>query len=88
MGRKVKITVKESTCRSGFHKKGQEFIIDEDRTICPEMCMELWHYAYPYVWCLLNGGMEDNKDNGKTPSACVACPDGERVKLHIEAIEE
>ena len=44
---KVKLTITESRCRSGFHKKGQEFIIDE--TICPSICMELWHYAYPYV---------------------------------------
>ena len=36
---KVKLTITESRCRSGFHKKGQEFIIDE--TICPPICMEL-----------------------------------------------
>ncbi len=41
MGRKVKLTITESKCRSGFHRKGDEFIIDEDRTICPPMCVEI-----------------------------------------------
>lgn len=41
MGRKVKITVTESRCRDGFHREGQEFIIDKDKTMCPPMCMEL-----------------------------------------------
>ena len=83
MGRKVKITVTESRCRSGFHKAGDVFIIDEDRTVCPEMCMELWHYAYPYVWALLNGAEDDTK--GKETD--VVCPDQGRVHLHIEVIE-
>ena len=50
MGRKIKLTITESRCRSGFHKKGDEFIIDEDRTICPPICVELWNYAYPYIY--------------------------------------
>ena len=63
MGRKVKLTITESRCRSGFHRKGEEYIIDD--TICPPICMELWHYAYPYIWALLNGG---NLDDGVTKS--------------------
>ena len=27
---KVKLTITESRCRSGYHRKGQEFIIDEN----------------------------------------------------------
>jgi len=88
MGRKVKITVTESRCRSGFHRKGDEFIIDEDRTICPPMCVELWHYAYPYVWNLLNGGVDDTPEGRKATYTDVVCPDQQRVKLHIEVIED
>ena len=85
MGRKVKLTIIESRCRSGFHRKGEEYIIDD--TICPPICMELWHYAYPYIWALLNGG---NLDDGvtKSKSANIICPDEGRVHLHIEVIEE
>ena len=82
---KVKLTITESRCRSGFHKKGQEFIIDE--TICPSICMELWHYAYPYVWALLNGGILDDGDI-KSKSFDIICLDEGRVHLHGEVIEE
>ena len=84
---KVKLTITESRCRSEFHKKGQEFIIDEDNTICPPICMELWHYAYPYVWALLNGA---NLDDGllKSKSMNIICPDEGRVHMHIEIIDE
>ena len=82
---KVKLTITESRCRSGFHKKCQEFIIDE--TICPSICMELWHYAYPYVWTLLNGGELDNGDT-KSKSFNIIRPDEGRVHLHGEVIEE
>jgi uncharacterized repeat protein (TIGR04076 family) len=82
---KIKLTITESKCRSGFHKKGQEFIVDE--TICPPICMELWHYAYPYVWALLNGGELDNEDT-KSKTFDIICPDEGRVHLHGEVIEE
>ena len=82
---KIKLTITESKCRSGFHKKGQEFIVDE--TICPPICMELWHYAYPYVWALLNGGELDNGDT-KLKSFDIICPDEGRVHMHGEVIEE
>ena len=88
MGRKVKLTITESNCRSGFHKKGDEFIIDEDKTICPPMCVELWHYAYPYVWALINGAESDSSTGIKTRSNTVICPDEGRVRLLIEVIDE
>lgn len=72
---KVKITVTHSNCRSGFHTKGQEFIIDEEETICPPMCMELWHYAYPYVWALLNGASDDRPDGTRGRETNVICLD-------------
>ena len=49
--------------------------------------MELWHYAYPYVWTLLNGGKLDNGDT-KSKSFNIICPDEGRVHLHGEVIEE
>ncbi len=52
------------------------------------MCVELWHYAYPYVWALLNGAETDAADGTKTKSGTVLCPDEGRVRLRIEAIEE
>lgn len=82
---KVKITITESKCRSGYHRKGQTFIIED--TICPPICMELWHYAYPYIWVLLNGGTLDDGDT-KSKSFDVICPDEGRVQLHGEVIEE
>ena len=85
MKRKVKITITESRCRSGFHRKGEEYIIDD--TICPPICMELWHYAYPYVWALLNGAEDDAPDGGRVAYTNVICPDEGRVHMLIEAID-
>ena len=82
---KVKLTITESRCRAGFHRVGQEFIIDE--TICPPICMELWSYAYPYVWALINGATLDDGD-GKSKSFDIICPDEGRVHLHGEVIED
>ena len=85
MKRKVKITITESRCRSGFHRKGEEYIIDD--TICPPICMELWHYAYPYVWALLNGAEDDTPDGERAAYTNVICPDEGRVHMLIEAID-
>ena len=85
MSRKIKLTITHSNCRSGFHKEGKEYIIDE--TICPPICMELWHYAYPYILTLLNGGTLDD-GNIKSKSFDIICPDEGRVHLHGEVIEE
>ena len=84
MVRKIKLTIIESSCRSGYHKIGQEYIIED--SICPPICMELWHYAYPYVWTLLNGGDLDSNEE-KSKSFVVKCPDGERVHMKGEVIE-
>jgi len=82
---KVKLTITESKCRAGLHREGQKFIIDEN--ICPKICMELWSYAYPYVWALINGATLDDGE-GKSKSFDVVCPDEGRVHLHGEVIEE
>ena len=87
MGRKVRLTVAGS-CRSGFHKAGEEYVIDGDRTVCPPMCMELWHAAYPYVWALLNGAEVDRPDGSRGKEATVFCPDRGRVSLRIETMQD
>jgi len=80
---KVKLTVTESRCRSGYCKKGDTFIVDD---ICPPLCMELWHQIYPYVFALKNGAQVDY---GEIKAKCfdARCPDGGRVVIHGEYID-
>ena len=80
---KVKLTVTESSCRCGYHKKGDEFIVED---ICPPLCHELWNAAYPYVFALLNGAKLDSGSD-RVRSFDVKCPDGGRVILHGEITE-
>ena len=42
--KKVKLTVMQSSCRSGLCKKGDRFVVGE---LCPALCHELWHVIYP-----------------------------------------
>ena len=81
---KVKLTITESRCRSGYCKAGDTFVVED---ICPPLCVELWHAAYPYVFALRNGAVLDAGED-KSQSFTVACPDGGRVKLKGEWIEE
>ena len=53
---KVKLTVIESRCRSGYFKAGDTFIVED---LCPPLCHELWNIAYPYVFALQNGALLD-----------------------------
>ena len=53
---KVKLTITESKCRSGYFKKGQEFIVED---LCPPLCHELWNNMYPLVYALQNGAELD-----------------------------
>ena len=53
---KVKLTVTESNCRSGYFKAGDTFIVED---LCPPLCHELWNVAYPYIFALKNGAMLD-----------------------------
>ncbi|MSR91280.1 TIGR04076 family protein [Inconstantimicrobium porci] len=80
---KVKITIKESRCRSGYCKKGDEFIVED---LCPPLCHELWNSIYPSVYALLNGA---ELDYGNTRAAMfeAKCPDGGRVVVHGEVIK-
>ena len=76
--KKVIITVTESKCRSGYLKAGDTFTVED---ICPPVCTELWHAAYPYVFALQNGAVLDD-GSGKSKEFTVKCPDNGRVVLH------
>lgn len=81
---KVKLTVVESRCRSGYCKKGDEFIVGD---LCPPLCHELWNTIYPSLYVLLNGG---DLDHGETRAKLFEthCPDEGRVIIRGEVIEE
>ncbi|MBQ3009374.1 MAG: TIGR04076 family protein [Oscillospiraceae bacterium] len=80
---KIKLTVTESRCRSGYFKSGDTFVVED---LCPPLCHELWHVAYPYVFALQNGGTLDEKDS-KTKKFTCRCPDESRVVLVGEVLE-
>ncbi|MBR0374074.1 MAG: TIGR04076 family protein [Mogibacterium sp.] len=82
--RKVKLTVTESDCRSDYFKEGQVFIVGD---LCPPLCHELWNVVYPYVFALQNGADLDCGD-GRRTAFDAACPDGQRVRVHGEVVEE
>lgn len=80
---KVKITVTDSKCRSGYCKKGDEFIVED---LCPPICHELWNSIYPMVYALQNGA---ELDYGNKRAKCfdAKCPDEGRVCVHGEALK-
>lgn len=80
---KVKIVVKESKCREGYLKAGDEFIVED---ICPPICHELWNCMYSFVYTLQNGGTLDY-GNTKAPKFNISCPDEGRVVIYGERIE-
>lgn len=80
---RIKKTVVESKCRSGYHKK--VIVIIED--LCPPFCHELWNCAYPLVYALQNGAILDY-GNGKASAFDVKCPDGGRVTIHGILIDD
>ena len=49
---KLKLTITQSDCRAGYHKKGDTFVVED---LCPPLCHELWNVIYPYVFALQNG---------------------------------
>lgn len=82
--RKVKLTVTDGKCRCGYHKKGDEFLIGD---LCPPLCHELWSTIYPAVYALLNGAQLDYCET-RAPKFDAKCPDGGRVCVHGEAIDQ
>ena len=79
----VRLTVLESDCRAGYHRAGEGFLVED---LCPPLCQELWHCAYPYVFALRSGGVLDcGAETAR--SFEVRCPDGGRVLLRGELVE-
>ena len=81
---KVKLTITESRCRSGYFKKGQEFIVED---LCPPLCHELWNSMYPLVYALQNGA-ELDYGNTRAKMFDIRCPDEGRVCIHGESLED
>ena len=81
--KRVKITVVDSKCRGGYHKKGDTFIVED---LCPPICHELWNTVYPLVYALQNGA-ELDYGNTRSRQFDAQCPDGGRVCIHGEVIE-
>lgn len=79
---KVKLTITKSACRCGYHKPGDEFIVED---ICPPLCHELWNVIYPSVYALRNGASLDCGDR-KEKHFDAKCPDNGSVCIHGEVI--
>ena len=80
---RVKLTITESRCRSGYFKQGQTFIVED---LCPPLCHELWNNIYPLVYALQNGA-ELDYGNTRAKMFDAQCPDEGRVSLHGEIVE-
>jgi len=81
---KVKLTITESECRGGYCKAGDIFFVED---LCPPLCHELWNVIYPLVYALQNGA-ELDYGNIRAKKFDVKCPDGGRVSIHGEVIED
>ena len=79
---KVKLTIKKSKCRSGYHKAGDTFIVED---ICPPICHELWQCIYPSVYTLVNNGDLDYGDE-REKKFNFSCPDNGRVLIQGEVV--
>lgn len=80
---KVKLTITKSVCRSSYHRQGETHIVED---ICPPICHELWHIAYPSIMVLQNGGSLDFGDT-KEKRFEVRCPDQGRVIMTGELMD-
>ena len=81
---KVTLTVTESRCRCGYLNPGDEFIVGD---LCPPICHELWNTIYPMVYALRNGAELDH-GNVRAKMFDARCPDGGRVCVHGEVVED
>lgn len=81
---KVKLTVTESRCRGGYCRQGDEYLVED---LCPPLCHELWNSIYPMVYALRNGAELDYGAK-RAKEFDAKCPDGGRVCIHGEAVEE
>ena len=79
---RVKLTITESNCPSGYFKAGEEFIVED---LCPPLCHELWNVIYPYVFALQNGADSDCGCS-RDFQFDAKCPDEGRVCIHGEVV--
>lgn len=82
--RKVRLTITDSRCRCSYFQKGQEYIVGD---LCPPLCHELWNGIYPLVYALQNGAELDYGDT-RARMFDARCPDGGRVSVHGEVMED
>ena len=80
---KVKLTILESRCRSGYCFTGDTFIVND---LCPPICHELWNSIYPSVYALLNGATLDYGES-RAKIFEAKCPDEGRVIVRGEVID-
>lgn len=81
---KIKLTIIESKCRGGYHRAGESFYVED---LCPPICHELWNSAYPMIYALQNGALLDYGE-GRDSKFDIKCPDGGRVILHGELVDD
>lgn len=81
---KVRLTIMDSRCRCGYFQKGQEYVVED---LCPPLCHELWNTIYPLVYALQNGA-ELDYGSVRAKMFDAKCPDGGRVSIHGEVVEE
>lgn len=82
--RKVKLMITDSHFRSGYFKRGQEFIVQD---LCLPLCHELWNNVYPLVYALQNGADLDY-GNVRAKMFDAKCPNECRVSIHGETMED
>ena len=81
---KVKLTILESRCRDGLCTAGDTCVVENT---CPPLCHELWSVIYPQVFALINGASLDHGDD-RVAFFEASCPDGGRVKVRGERIDD
>ncbi len=81
---KVTRVITCSKCRSGYFKKGQEYIVED---LCLPLCHELWSNIYPFIFVLQN---EVKLDCGNVRAQMFGaiCSDESRAGVCGEVIEE
>ena len=84
MGKKVKLVITGSACRGGYCRQGDTFLVED---LCPPLCHELWHVIYPLVYALQNGA-ELDYGAARARMFDARCPDGGRVEIHGEIVED
>ena len=84
MKHRMKLTVIRSECRGGLHSEGEEYVIGE---VCPPICHELWNNIYPMLYAA-GCGADIESGEGYSSAFTASCPDGGRVTVKCERIDD